>query len=258
MAFVLVAALTAFDAQAEAPRDCDGSNAGPAAVARVIDGRSLVAADGREVRLAGVETVIPVPGDEDEARVAAAQAAKAALETLVLDHEIDLAVAGAGSDRYGRLTAHVFVRTPSGMVLVQREMVAAGHALVSPVPASPCRAYLQAAEREARARGLGLWGASYVVLKKAADPADILADQGRFALVQGTVASVRESAGVIYINFGRRWSDQFTATILKRSEGVFVAPKALAGRTIEVRGWIEERNGPAVEVTRSEQIEIIH
>jgi hypothetical protein len=76
------------------------------------------------------------------------------------------------------------------------------------------------------------------------------------------VASVRERAGVIYINFGQRWRDQFTATLLKRNEGAFagvsVAPKALAGRTVEVRGWIEERSGPTVEVTRPEQIEIVH
>jgi hypothetical protein len=93
-------------------------------------------------------------------------------------------------------------------------------------------------------------------------PADVLADLGRFALVGGRVASVRESAGIIYINFGQRWSDQFTASLLKRNEGSFtgagVTPKSLAGRTIEVRGWIEERGGPAIEVTRPERIEIIN
>jgi endonuclease YncB( thermonuclease family) len=260
MAIALAATLTAADAHAQAPRDCDGRSAGPAAVARVIDGRSFVLADGRDVRLAAIETVLPVPGDEDEARVAAALAAKAALEALLLDREIEVSVTGAGADRYSRLTAYVFAPTPAGEVLVQRELVAAGHALVSPVAASPCRRFLQAAEREARARGSGLWGAPYSAIKQAADPADILADQGRFALVQGKVASVRERAGVVYINFGQRRSNQFTATLLKRNEGAFAAgsPKALAGHTVEVRGWIEERGGPVVEVTRPEQIEIIY
>jgi hypothetical protein len=143
-------------------------------------------------------------------------------------------------------------------VLVQYEQVAAGHAVVAPVPASPCRRVLRAAEREARTRGLGLWGGTYSIVKNAADPNDILADQGRFALVQGKVASVRESAGLVYINFGQRWRDQFTVTLLKRNESGFIAPKTLAGRTIEVRGFIEERGGPAVEVTRPEQIDIIY
>lgn len=262
LALISAAALTVSDARAQAPRHCDGRSAGSAEVARVVDGRSLVLTDGREVRLAAIESLLPVPGDEDEARVAGALAAKSALELLLLDRKVDLSVTAAGSDRYGRLTAWVFISAPSGEVLVQRELVAAGQALVSPFPGSPCRAYLQAAEREARTRGLGLWGEPYSVAKKAADPADVLADQGRFVLVEGKVTSVRESAGMVYINFGQRWSDQFTATLLKRNEGAFtiagVTPRALAGRTIEVRGWIEERGGPAVEVTRPEQIEIIH
>jgi hypothetical protein len=148
------------------------------------------------------------------------------------------------------------VATP-GEILVQHELVAAGHAAVSPVPASPCRSFLRAAEQEARARRLGLWGASYSVARTAADPTDILADQGRFAVVQGKVTSVRESGGIIYINFGRRGRDQFTAMLLKRNENGF-SPKTLAGRTVEVRGFIEERGGPAVELTRPEQIEIIY
>ena len=262
MALISAAALPAPDARGQAAHHCDGRSAGSAEVARIIDGRSFILTDGREVRLAAIESLLPVPGDEDEARVAAALAAKLALDTLLAHRTIDLWGTGSGSDRYGRLTAWVFIKPPSDEVLVQRELVAAGHALVSPVLASPCRAYLQAAEHEARLRGLGLWGESYSVVKNAADPADVLADQGRFVVVEGKVTSVRESAGIVYINFGQRRSDQFTATLLKRNESSFtgtgVAPKALGGRTIEVRGWIEERGGPAVEVTRPEQIEIIH
>jgi endonuclease YncB( thermonuclease family) len=262
---VFAAALAVTDVRAQAAPACGGQNAGPAEVVRVIDGRSFVLADGREVRLAAIETLLPVPGDEDEARAEAALAARTALENLVLRREIDLFVADAASDRYGRLTAWAAARSPSGgdAVLVQHALVAGGHALVSPAAAAAtCRSFLRDAERTARARGLGLWGEPYSVAKSAADPADVLADQGRFVVVQGRVASVRESTGIIYINFGQRWSDQFTASLLKRNEGSFtgsgVAPKSLAGRTIEVRGWIEERGGPAIEVTRPEQIDIIH
>jgi endonuclease YncB( thermonuclease family) len=260
---VFAAALAVADVRAQAAPACGGRNIGPAKAARVIDGRSFVLADGREVRLTAIETLIPVPGDEDEARAEAAQAAKRALEDLVLRREVDLFLADAGSDRYGRLTAYVSARSPSGdAILVQHALVADGHALVSPAAAPACRAFLRNAERTARARGLGLWGEPYSVARSAADPADVLADEGRFALVQGKVASVRERAGIIYINFGQRWSDQFTASLLKRNEGNFtgagVTPKLLAGRTIEVRGWIEERGGPAMEVTRPEQIEIIY
>ena len=72
--------------------------------------------------------------------------------------------------------------------------------------------------------------------------------------------SVRESGGTVYLNFGRRWSQALTVTILKRDERIFTAagltPRTLESRLVRVRGWIEERNGPRIEASRPEQIEI--
>jgi hypothetical protein len=74
------------------------------------------------------------------------------------------------------------------------------------------------------------------------------------------VVSVRESGATIYVNFGRRWTEDFTVTILKRNVRSFTAaglePGRLAGRHIRVRGWIEERGGPWIEAARPEQIEL--
>src|SRR6516164_5541994 len=90
------AVLAAFGAQAQAPRDCGGRSEASAEVARVIDGRSFLLADGREVRLAAIETPLAVPGDEDEARVQAALAVKTALETLLLHREVHLFALSSG------------------------------------------------------------------------------------------------------------------------------------------------------------------
>ena len=74
------------------------------------------------------------------------------------------------------------------------------------------------------------------------------------------MSSVRESGGTIYVNFGRRWSQALTVTILKRHERTFAAagmePKKLENRRVRVRGWLEERNGPRIEAAHPEQIEI--
>src|SRR5262249_45975550 len=90
--------------------------------------------------------------------------------------------------------------------------------------------------------------------------AELLANRGRFTVVEGKVLSVRESGGTIYMNFGRRWSQALTVTILKRHERMFrgagLQPKTLEDRRIRVRGFIEERNGPRIEGTSPEQIEI--
>src|SRR5439155_1028005 len=42
--------------------------------------------------------------------------------------------------------------------------------------------------------------------------AALAAQRGRFTVAEGNVLSVRESAGTIYMNFGRRWSQALTAT----------------------------------------------
>jgi hypothetical protein len=61
------------------------------------------------------------------------------------------------------------------------------------------------------------------------------------------------------VNFGRRWSEDFTVTVPKRSERSFAALglplKKLAGRHVRIRGTIEERGGPWIEVNTPEQIE---
>jgi hypothetical protein len=91
--------------------------------------------------------------------------------------------------------------------------------------------------------------------------AGLVAGRGRFAVVEGKVLSVRESGGTIYMNFGRRWSQALTVTISKRQERIFSnagrSPKALESRRLRVRGWVEVRNGPRIEASRPEQIELV-
>jgi hypothetical protein len=121
--------------------------------------------------------------------------------------------------------------------------------------------FLRGVERKARADGLGLWGEPFYVMKEAQYPDDVRTELGRFALVTGKVLSVNESGGLVYLNFGRRWAESFTVTVAKRNQRAFSAagldPKTLAGREVEVRGWIEERSGPAIEALLPEQIEIV-
>jgi hypothetical protein len=150
---------------------------------------------------------------------------------------------------------------PAAGPYLQLALLAAGHARVAArVGDAACAAEFLAAERAARAAGLGLWADPHYLIKKAGNPAEIQAHRGRFAVVAGTVLSVRESGATIYVNFGRRWSEDFTVTILKRNRRKFVAAGLdlgnLAGRHVRVRGSIEERGGPWIEAMHPEQIEI--
>jgi len=238
--------------------DCKLEAIGTGAARRVIDGRTFQLDDGQHVRLAAVEVPpMPLPG-ESGPQVKAGLAAKSALEALLAGRTVTLKKLGPNADRYGRIVALVSIEGAGRSV--QQDMLAQGHALVSAeIGARACAAHLFAAEHSARTGSLGLWGMPYYVIQRANDPATVLAERGRFTLVEGKVLSVRESGATIYVNFGRRWSEDFTVTILKRHARAFAAggiePKKLTGRQIRVRGVIEERGGPWIEATRPEQIE---
>ena len=126
--------------------------------------------------------------------------------------------------------------------------------------AAAVAAALLGAERAARTAKLGLWADPSNAPRRASDPAGVLAMRGRFALVEGRLVSVRPSGATLYLNFGRRWSEDFTATVPRRHEKLFAAAgldlRTLSGRTVRVRGHIEERGGPWIELVRPEQIEL--
>ena len=248
LGFGLLAFLAAPAGHAADKPACKAASLGTGQVHSVLDGRTLQLTDGREVRLAGIE---------------APQSAKAALEALLPGRVVALLRLGADSDRYGRVVALVSVApaTPEVEQSVQRTLLAQGQARVAAnLGDSACAAKLLEAERSARTAGLGLWADPYYVIRRAEDPAGILGVRGRFAVVEGKILSVRESGATIYVNFGRRWSDDFTVTVLKRNERSFTAAgmplKKLAGQHVRVRGFIEERGGPWIEATAPAQIEI--
>jgi endonuclease YncB( thermonuclease family) len=221
---------------------------GEGRVAAVIDARSFRLQDGREVRLAGIE---PVATEKPEAGRAAALSAIAAGREVTLRGEDDT------PDRYGRQPAFVFLdksETP-----VQALLLAQGEALVSATVADKdCAAILTAAEAEARQAKKGTW-ADPAAIKNAESPGDILAGIGRFAVVEGRVLSVRQAGATTYVNFGRNWTRDFAVTISRRVlpafEAAGIAPKSLENRRIRVRGWVEARGGPRIEVLHVGQIE---
>jgi endonuclease YncB( thermonuclease family) len=237
---------------------------GSGTVDKVVDGRSFVLADGREVRLAGIE-VPPMPETDGAAPPDASDgglAAASALAALVVGQEVVLKRAKSATDRYGRLLADADVTRDGVAGSVAKILVAQGFARVAGRPGDfVCTGELRSAERAARMAKLGLWADPRYFSKQAENPADISAERGRFTLVEGKVVSVRESGGTIYVNFGRRWSEDFTVTIAKRNERIFAAagidPQKLAGRHVMVRGWVEERGGPWIEASGPGQIEIV-
>lgn len=241
-------------------------------VRSVIDGRTFVLDDGREVRLAAVE-VVPMPAGverlqrtqagvaDTDAQPHFGLAAQRALADLVFDREVVLKHSTPATDRYGRIVAFGF-RKDAPERSLQDALLAQGHArLAARIEEPACLAELRASERMARRGALGLWTDPDYSVQAADRPEDVLRRRGHFAVVAGKVVSVRESGGSIYVNFGRRWLEGFAAVVLKRNAAALRAadldPQRFKGRRIEVRGFVEWRHGPRIEVTRPEQIAII-
>jgi endonuclease YncB( thermonuclease family) len=224
---------------------CKLTAIGTANVAAVRDGRTLMLADGRELRLAAIEVT-------DDSR--------GALQTLAGERLLRLERLGPDQDRYGRLVAFAYAGdTPQSL---QQGLLEQGQARVSArIGDKACADALLTTERSARAAGRGLWADPNFAPLQAENLTRLQAERGHFALVEGKVLSVRESGATIYVNFGRRWTRDFTVIILKRQQRTFAAagvePKQLEGRRIRVRGWIEQRGGPIVAAEAPEQIEFV-
>ncbi len=242
---VLAAACALVAGNAAAQEACKLTPAGTASVAAVRDGRTLLLNDGRELRLEAIEVT---------------DASRAALQDLVGGRSLRLERLGPGRDRYGRLTAFAFAGDTRQSV--QQSMLEAGAARVSGrVGDKACAGALLSAEDAARKAGRGIWADPNFAPLSAENLARLRSERGRFALVEGKVLSVHESGATIYVNFGRRWTRDFTVTILRRLARSFTAagidPKKLEGRRIRVRGWIEQRGGPIIAAEVPEQIEFV-
>ena len=231
---------------AVAQERCKLTAIGTANVAAVRDGRTLMLDDSRELRLAGIEVA-------DDSRNA--------LHALVGGRPLRLERLGPESDRYGRLVAFAFAG--EAQQSLQAAMLEQGQARVSArIGDKACADSLLTIEHTARAAHRGLWADPNFAPLQAENLSRLQAERGHFALVEGKVLSVRESGATIYVNFGRRWTRDFTVTILRRQQRAFAAagfePKQLQGRRIRVRGWIERRGGPIIQAEVPEQIEFVN
>ena len=229
---------------------CNFELQGEGRVTEVIDGRSFRLSDGREVRLAGIEQVATATTNANRG---------AALAAVVAGRDVTLRGPDDVPDRYGRQPAFVFL--DGSDTSVQGQLLEQGHALVSAsVTDKDCALSLVAAEAAARNAKRGTW-ADPTAIKNTESPGDILAGIGRFTVVEGKVLSVRQAGATTYLNFGRNWTRDFAVTISRRALGAFEAAgivlKSLENRRIRVRGWVEMRGGPRIEVLRTGQIELV-
>ena len=240
---------------------CSGGEIARGTVRSIVDGRTFVLEDGREVRLAAIE-VPPLVAPQNAGQAPDGKTTAAALNALAGGDQVVLRGAEIAADRYGGLIAYAYAMRDGDSLFVQGELVGDGFARVGDRVGRDCAGELLSREKAARKARLGLWADPYYDVLNVETPVDVPSQQGRFALVEGTVTSVRESGATIYVNFGRRRSEDITVTVPKRNERTFAAAgldlKTLAGRRIRVRSWVEQRGAEDrawIAAERPEQIE---
>jgi len=234
---------------ANAAETCLGE-ATPVEASGVADPRTLLLADGRLLRLAGIEPIALLLTDMARAETALSDR----LSALAGGRALHAQILSAEPDRYGRVPALI----AAGDALLQETLLREGLAVAFPTgDPLPCFDRLLAAEAEARRGRRGFW--NEVTIPRAGS--DALRERiGRFAILEGLLISVGNRRARSYLNFGRRWSTDTTVEIDARHREAFGGEARLAelaGHRLRLRGFLEEKGGPMMVVASPMQIEIL-
>jgi endonuclease YncB( thermonuclease family) len=232
---------------------------GTAGVRHVVDGDTVIIDPPRDgatqIRLVGIQAPKLPLGRPNFPKWPLADEAKSLLEQLTLGRAVSLSYGGRRKDRHGRLLAHLHV----GGTWVQGALLEAGLARVYSFPDN--RAVVPdmlALERKARAQRRGIWSDPFYAIRT---PESVAPDIGSFQVVEGRVADVAVVRGRAYLNFGVNWRTDFTVSLAPRVARLFaregVDIRTYQGKVVRVRGWVKEYNGPMIETTHPEQIEVV-
>lgn len=152
-------------------------------------------------------------------------------------------------DRYGRTP--VLLYKPNDKKAWQEHLLFQGLVMAYDRAATP-KAWLKQ-EEAARIARRGLWN------EAALNPSETASHMGEFRWVEGKVTRTYKSREMYYINFGEDWKTDFSLRIPRRAWRGFGKDFTIAdGTTLRARGAIFSDNGPMIEITRPEQLEVLH
>ena len=240
-----------------APAVADPLSAGGSGrVVEVVDGDTVVLDNRVEVRMVGIQAPKLPLGRAGFVAWPLAEEAKAALEALILDKTVTLSYGGRRMDRHGRALAHLHDERGHW---TQGEMLRLGMARVYSFHDNTALVEdMLALERDARAKRVGIWNNRYYRVLNATETPKFI---DTFRLVEGRVLDAARVRGRMYLNFGEDWRTDFTVTMaprdMKRFSGAPAEPSFWNGRLIRVRGWLKSFNGPMIEATHPQQIELL-
>lgn len=228
-------------------------------VDKVIDGLTVLLKDGTIVRLASID--IP---DFQIWRDAPYSESALEILTKTLPERTEVMLYQTPMAKKGRINrmkqelAHLVVK--DGDIWIQGLLLSEGLARVYTMPdANQMAEQMLKLEQEARAAKRGLWGdeSDYLVLT----PETAAQAMGELAVIEGEVKKTATVKNNVYLNFGQNWKDDFTIMITpdlrKKLAYQGIDPLGMAQKTIRVRGWLREYNGPLIELEDTTHLEYL-
>lgn len=226
-------------------------------VKQIIDPYTLLLEDKRIVRLSGIEypdfnSYVPGPFS-----VTAMKVLKDMLEGKKVNVYQTKKDDWGRSNRLGQQLAHLELM--KGGAWVQGMMLELGLARVMTEERTPEMAMqMYIVEKEAIAQKAGIWGVSKYKIIPQEEAKDHI---GSTQVVEGKIYSTATRQNFIYLNFGPDFRNDFTVTIKPEHRRKFfdrkLDPLKWNGKTVRVRGWVGDYNGPYIELDHPERIEII-
>jgi hypothetical protein len=117
------------------------------------------------------------------------------------------------------------------------------------------------AEGKARQAKLGLWADPYYAVLAAENSVALSARSGEFVLVEGRILRLGQTSARFYLDFGAARGVDLSVTISKQFAKAFTGAglriEALPGQRVRVRGLVENRPGPSIDIVSPLALDVI-
>lgn len=237
-------------------------NTAASTITKIIDHQTLRLKNNQIIRLSGIHVpAIKAPKSEflTIPRQTNFKRIQKFLQQIALGQEVFYDKTGL-TNRYGYLRTPLFLKTQNKSL--QYLLIKNGFALFYSLQSkNPCLLLWRSAEQEAKAALIGMWKYPNTIIKEAKPVKKLNWHTQKFQLISGRVHAIGRSRKLIYLNFDKNWRKDFTITIEKKKLTTFEKSgldiHQLAGKRIQVRGWLEWHNGPTMSLEQSDNLEIL-
>jgi len=244
-----------------------------ARVAGVDERLDIALEDGRILHLVGIDPVRPTP-ESPERDIEA----RDLLAEKIRGFDIDFKPLAQKPDRWGRIPVFGFFAAPEGNERsIGFYLLAAGLARLKPqAEIHSCRDNWLTAEARARSMALGLWADPYYAIIAAGDGSAFAEKAATDVIVEGRLKAAVSGKTGLRLEFGPNIDPKidpkngsksgadlgrgFSVIILQRNLRIFdqanMKFEPLIGRNVRVRGLLDMRFGPQIEIASPDEIEV--